>query len=194
MEIVIIVLLVLLIFLISCDNSLLKTVKDYIWPASASDAVAAAVADAAVASGAAADAAAAVEGYSVSDELELGRRSGFLNNAESTTTWEPSTADFEKLGADKIYQSYAEDLKANVDRAVVESHREYTKETDFLATTGASHAAARDDFMPPVQFHGLPRKAHYANVGAETTSRTAQTETPDAVMDIRDHNSSGYVL
>ena len=119
---------------------------------------------------------------------------GFTGSREPVNTWEPSTSDFDKLSADTIYRTYAEDLNANVDKAIVESHREYTEDTDFLATTGASHASARDDFMPAVPFHGLPRKAHYSQPGSENSARVAQTETPETVMDISRHHTSSYVI
>lgn len=180
MEAVIVILLILLVFLLSCDSQLLQTIKDKVWyvvppPPKTS---------------------------SLDDELvlyedntsETNGTSGFMNTRETITTWEPSTSDFTKLGNDKIYKSYAEDLKANVDRAIIESHREYTEDTDFLATTGASHASARDDFQPAVKFHGLPRKAHYAHLGADKTARVGQSETPEDVADIRSHNSTGYEL
>jgi hypothetical protein len=181
---IIIILLVLLVFLISCDYKLLKSLG-IVSDAKSSENETVFTEEVPMPD---------TEGYSVKDELKLLRKDGFMNSSEEVRTWEPSTAQFDELGADTVYQTYAEDLKANVDRAIVESHREYVKDVDFLATTGASHAAARDDFMPAVQFHGLPRKAHYANVGAESTARVAQSETPEAVMDIREHNSTGYVL
>lgn len=178
MDAIIITLLILLVFLISCDSQLLQYIKDMmVSPELAEEEV-------------------EVDGYSNYDwtqELEL-QPEGFLNSRGGPGTWEPSTADFAKLGNDKIYKAYAEDLKANVDRAIIASHQKYTEDTDFLATTGASHASARDDFNPPVQFHGLPRKAHYAQVGAERSSRTAQSETPEAVQEIKEHNSTGYIL
>lgn len=136
------------------------------------------------------------EGYSLEDELGLSgkdTRESFMTNREAINTWEP-TSDFNNIGADQLYQVYAEDLKANVDQAIVESHREYTEDAAYLASTGASHASARDDFMPAVQFHGLPRSAHYANLGAQMGARTGQTETPDIVIDIAKHNTTGYLL
>ena len=180
MEAVIITLLILLVFLLSCDSQLLQTIKDKVWSAAPPP-----------------------DGfeYGLEDELMLEDdtdvrkgTSGFMNNREATNSWEPSTADFSKLGNDKIYKAYSEDLKANVDRAIVESHRDYTEDSDFLATTGASHASARDDFHPAVGFHGLPRKAHYAQLGAEKSARVAQSETPEEVQDIKNHNSTGYRL
>jgi hypothetical protein len=180
MEAVIITLLILLVFLLSCDSQLLQTIKDKVWSAAPPP-----------------------DGfeYGLDDELMLEDdtevrkgTSGFMNSREATNTWEPASADFSKLGNDKIYKAYSEDLKANVDRAIVDSHREYTEDSDFLATTGASHASARDDFHPAVGFHGLPRKAHYAQLGAEKSARVAQSETPEEVQDINNHNSTGYRL
>jgi hypothetical protein len=180
MEAVIITLLILLVFLLSCDSQLLQTIKDKVWSAAPPP-----------------------DGfeYGLDDELMLEDdtevrkgTSGFMNSREATNTWEPASADFSKLGNDKIYKAYSEDLKANVDRAIVDSHREYTEDSDFLATTGASHASARDDFHPAVGFHGLPRKAHYAQLGAEKSARVAQSETPEEVQDIKNHNSTGYRL
>ena len=118
----------------------------------------------------------------------------FMNNSESPNTWERSTAEFEGLDGDMLFGSYAEDLKANVDESIIESHKEYVADTDFLSTMGPSHASARDDFTPPVPFHGLPRAAHYANIGAGNSARTAQSETPEDVENIREHHSGGYLL
>jgi hypothetical protein len=118
----------------------------------------------------------------------------FMNSRDGVSSWEPSTAEFARVGNQTLFQSYAEDLKANVDQAIIESHREYTEDTDYLATTGASHQSDRDDFRPAVQFHGLPRRAHYSQLGAENSARTAQSETPEEVMDIKTHNSFGYAL
>lgn len=180
MDAIIITLLILLVFLLSCDSAFLQAVKDRVWTPSP-----------------------VVSSFTAEDNYEIlpdplfeanDRKEGFLGSREEVNTWEPSTADFAKLGAEKIYKSYAEDLKANVDRAIVESHREYTEDTDFLATTGASHASARDDFQPAVKFYGLPRKAHYAQIGSERTSRVSQSETPEVVDDIKKHNSTGYEL
>ena len=118
----------------------------------------------------------------------------FLNSREPTNSWEPSSTDFQKLGADEIYKSYAEDLKANVSSSIVESHNEYVKDTNYLATAGASHQSTLDSFNPPVQFHGLPRSAHYRNVGSENSSRITQSETPVDVYDISEHNATEYLL
>jgi hypothetical protein len=180
MEAIIITLLILLVFLLSCDSQLLQTIKDKIWSAAPLQ-----------------------DGfeYGLEDELMLEDdtevrkgTSGFMNNRDATNTWEPPTSDFSKLGNDKIYKAYSEDLKANVDRAIVESHREYTEDSDFLATTGASHKSSRDDFHPAVKHHGLPRSAHYAQLGAENSARVAQSETPEDVQDIKNHNSNSYRL
>lgn len=94
---------------------------------------------------------------------------------------------------DEIY-SYPLMLADNVDESIIQSHREYVQDTEILGTTGASHASARDDFSPPVQFHGFPRKAHYANLGAEITARQGQSETPEEVIDVANHNSYGYTF
>jgi hypothetical protein len=180
MEAVIITLLILLVFLLSCDSQLLQTIKDKVWSASTP-----------------------LDGfeYDFTDELMLqddtdvrNGTGGFMNERVARNTWEPSTTDFSKLGNDKIYKAYSEDLKANVDRAIVESHREYTEDSDFLATTGASHGSTRDDFHPAVKHHGLPRSAHYAQIGADNSARVAQSETPEDIQDIKNHNSNSYIL
>ena len=173
MTAIIVALLVLLIFLVSCDRDFSRALGKLIGvqsrpqPFSSSDG-----------------------SVIVKDPLEDIPIVDTFTARQEPRTWEPSTADFAKLGADEIYRDYASDLKANVDAAIIESHREYTSDTDFLATTGASHASARDDFMPPVQFHGLPRSALYANLGAESTSRVSQSETPDEVFKIEGGVSS----
>ena len=172
LEELIVVLLIVLIMLLSCDSARLQGISGWFWPTASKF------------SGE----------VKVFDDPLSKSMSPFIDMREEPRTWEPSTVDFRALGGDEIYKSYAEDLNANVDGSIVESHREYVADTDFLATTGASHASARDDFNPAVQFHGLPRKAMYANVGCEESSRTSQSETPEAVIDISEHNGNAYTL
>ena len=185
MDAIIITLLILLVFLLSCDNTFLQKAKDAVMSFSSTTTVT----PEPVLSPFSAD-----DNYTITEDPLYPTAEGFLGSREEVNTWEPSTADFSKLGNDKIYKVYAEDLKANVDRAIVESHREYTADSDFLATTGASHASARDDFQPAVPFHGLPRAAHYANVGSERTARVSQSETPEEVKNITQHNGNTYTL
>jgi hypothetical protein len=90
--------------------------------------------------------------------------------------------------------SYSEDIRSSIDPSIVDSHNEFVADTDFLATTGASHAADRDDFLPPVPFHGLPRKAHYMNTGSEKDARVVQSETDMDINYIREHHNTSYVL
>jgi hypothetical protein len=130
----------------------------------------------------------------VEDNTEEIKGDSFMNDRRAPNTWEPSTVDYEKLDNDTEYKSYAEDLNANVDGAIIESHREYTEDTDFLATTGASHASARDDFMPAVKHWGLPRSAHYAQIGAESSSRVVQSETSADIQDVKEHHATEYRL
>ena len=92
MEAVIITLLILLVFLLSCDSQLLQTIKDKYWPAASVTNTC---------------------GHKQDDELLLEDdsetrkgTSGFMNSREATNTWEPSTADFTKLGNDKIYKEF----------------------------------------------------------------------------------------
>jgi hypothetical protein len=214
-------LLILVIFLTNCDNAWIRTIKNKI-PGFAKDIVddadnttgaavnttcavvdvAGAVVDAAGdgIDGAINDAIGDSSGvapddtYSLQDELSENALEPFSNNRASPNTWEPSTVEFDGSGTDAIYRTYAEDLKSNVDAVIVESHQEYTEDAAYLASTGASHASARDDFMPAVQFHGLPRSAHYMNLGATMGARTGQSETPDTVIDLSIHNSAGYAL
>ena len=181
MQAVIIALLIVLIYLVSCDNSCVTSLKERLF-------------------GRDTPAPTTTEGFSMEDGYKLlpdplfKNKDSFMNSRESVPSWEPSTADFDKLRSDDIYKSYSEDLKANVDRSIVESHREYVDDSNFLATTGASHASDRDDFTPAVPFHGLPRSAHYRNLGSEATSRTSQSETPEEVVENATHNTSGYEL
>ena len=90
--------------------------------------------------------------------------------------------------------SYSEDIRSSIDSSIVNSHNEFVADTDFLATTGASHAADRDDFLPPVPFHGLPRKAHYMNTGSEKDARVVQSETDLDINYLREHHNTSYVL
>jgi hypothetical protein len=135
---------------------------------------------------------------SIKAELETiksaGQPEGFVNIREEPSSWEPSTAEFSRLGANTVFKSYPENISANVDAAIIQSHADYVSDMDFHSTTGSSHAATRDDFHPAVQFHGLPRKAHYRNVGATVGSRVAQSETPDTVYDIMEHSNTAYTL
>ena len=89
---------------------------------------------------------------------------------------------------------YAESIVGGLDSSIYESHQEYVNDTSHLASVGASHAATRDDFMPPVPFHGLPRCAHYANIGSEKSARVTQSETPEETLAITSHHCTSYTL
>lgn len=89
---------------------------------------------------------------------------------------------------------YTEVIQTDIDPEIIESHRQYTEDSAYLASTGASRATARDDFMPAVPFHGLPRTAHYRHLGAQSGARTGQSETPETVIDLAHHNSTRYCL
>lgn len=124
----------------------------------------------------------------VQDPLDKGEN--FLNISEERDTWEPSTAEFERLGSDTIYKTYAEDLKANVDQAIIESHNEYIQDTNFLATVGASHASENDHFTPAVKHVGAVRPSMYQSWGAERTSRVSQSETPEQVSEYQGYSKN----
>lgn len=117
----------------------------------------------------------------------------FLGSRGAPRTWDFSTDEFHRLGSDKLFRSYEQDLEANVDEAIQESHREYVEDTDFLATTGPSHASDVSHFNPAVSYVGIPRDAMYRQLGSSSTSRTTQSETPEAVLEIKG-NRTPYVL
>lgn len=121
-------------------------------------------------------------------------KDAFLGGRAPHGTWEPSTSEFDNLSLDEKYKKYPEDLNANVDEAIVDSHANYLSDADFLASTGSSHASENDHFTPPVGWHGLPRGAHYAQLGSERTARVSQSETPEEVADYAQHNSTNYIL
>lgn len=117
----------------------------------------------------------------------------FMNSRELGGGWEPNYYDDAlKLTNDK--KEYVDSIKSNVDSEIIESHNEYVKDSNFLATTGSSHAAARDDFNPPVGWHGLPRRAHYASIGADSSARVFQSETASDIDHLRSHHSTEYCL
>lgn len=96
--------------------------------------------------------------------------------------------------AGDVFTSYSEDIRKEIDPSIVESHREFVSDADFVATTGSSHAVSRDDFVPPVPYYGLPRKAHYMNTGAEKDARVVQSETLSDTFNIQEHHNTSYVL
>lgn len=118
----------------------------------------------------------------------------FLGERGPLRTWEPSTSEFDNLSLDEKYKKYPEDLNANVDKSIIDSHANYLSDADFLASTGSSHSSENDHFTPPVSWHGLPRGAHYAQLGSERSARVSQSETPEEVADYSQHNSTNYIL
>jgi hypothetical protein len=128
------------------------------------------------------------------------QREGFTDPmAPAPATWNPETdpGTREKINGQDYFdgsEAYAEGLKMGMDPAIIASHRQYVSDTDFLATTGASYAPTRDDFTPAVPWHGLPRKAHYAQTGSERSARVSQSETPEETIEYAHHHSIGYSL
>lgn len=127
---------------------------------------------------------------------------GLRSSVRSAVSWPVDT--FTNTREEPVYippsvetgetTSYSEDIRSSIDSSIVNSHNEFVADTDFLATTGASHAADRDDFLPPVPFHGLPRKAHYMNTGSEKDARVVQSETDLDINYLREHHNTSYVL
>ena len=74
-------------------------------------------------------------------------------------------------------------MKANVDKAIIESHDEYVADTNFLSTVGASHASQLDDSKEVVPRVGTWRASMNQSWGAERTARTSQSETPEQVAE-----------
>jgi hypothetical protein len=190
--IIVVLLLILLIFLLGCDNAWVRCIKNKICPPE--NKLMVGVETDCKKNIIVTENPAAEELIPGDNSAEIKEEAFSGGSGVSPSTWEPSATDFNKLETDNTSKSYAEDLNNSVDKSIVDSHREYTADSDYLATTGSSHGSARDDFMPAVPFHGLPRKAHYAHMGAESGARVAQSETPSAVFDLMAHNSTGYCL
>ena len=87
------------------------------------------------------------------------------------------TETFHVGNEDLGYMSYSESLTGNIDTDVYSSHDSYLSDITNVATLGPSHLVMRDDDSPAVKWHGLPRKAMYANTGALDDSRVVQSET-----------------
>lgn len=107
-------------------------------------------------------------------------RDGF--NIVRRTVEEPNDPDY----ADTI-------KKMGLESSVETSHARFVKELDSKSST-ASKQTTMDSFNPPVPWHGLPRKAMFARLGADSGARTVQTETADQTLDYARHNSGGYSL
>ena len=115
-----------------------------------------------------------------------------LDNTEN-----PVGGDFTKqnINVDSSSLSeYNQELIEGLDEEIVNSHQNYVNDSDFLATTGASNNTERDDFNPPVKFHGLPRCAHYAQLGAQSDARTQQSETAEDLELIKGSCPNRYCL
>ncbi len=98
---------------------------------------------------------------------------------------------------EKINTSGMLDYDSMIQKVALESdigasHAEFAKQLHRSA--GSSELTLRDDFTPPVPWHGLPRKALYAQIGAESSARTIESETPDQVAEFMAFNRVSYVL
>ena len=117
---------------------------------------------------------------------------GFINNKSGGShSWDPATNSF--VNSSISENSYVDGLIGSMGTDVTASHESFVEELD-VATMGPSAATERDDFMPAVPFHGLPRKAHYAHLGADRTSRVSTSESSKSLAETQHHNSTGYVL
>lgn len=103
----------------------------------------------------------------------------------------------EEEGFDQDYSTggdYYEDTKMMaLEPGVVSSHKKFVKELNHKTTT-ASKATVHDSFNPAVPWHGLPRKAMFARLGADRGARVVQSETPEQTMYFSQHNSTKYCL
>ena len=99
------------------------------------------------------------------------------------------TADQELIGED-----HSDAIKKmGLESDVVSSHERYVRDLDHKTTT-ASKQTVLDSFNPPVPWHGLPRKAMFARLGADSGARTVQSETPEQTLAFALHNGNTYCL
>jgi len=95
---------------------------------------------------------------------------------------------------DLIDMDYSDAIqKMGLEDEVVTSHKRFITELNHKTST-ASKDTVLDSFNPPVPWHGLPRKAMFARLGADRGARVVQSETPDQTLDYALHNSSNYCL
>ena len=97
-------------------------------------------------------------------------------------------------GQDLIGEDHSEAIKKmGLEADVVSSHERFVRELDHKTTT-ASKQTVLDSFNPPVPWHGLPRKAMFARLGADSGARTVQSETPEQTLAFALHNGNTYCL
>ena len=111
-----------------------------------------------------------------------GATEGFLGDRTPPSDLINDTPEFSKSMRSSD-ASYVENITATVDQSIVDSHNEYIADSDFLATTGASHRSDNSHFTPAVPYHGPMRRAMYAHPGADSDSRITTSETTDQIAD-----------
>lgn len=196
MDCVIIILLILLIFLISCDTELMEKIKSMLSSSYSSDSEEDEDEDTHRRSNKTSSEPFYNRVYSRGGRKSKFkgkfpvRKSKFMNNSEAPSTWEPSEFNYEQQGPD-MYKAYAEDLKANVDQAIIESHQAYMADMEFTATMGASHASANDFDDSPVPWVGIKRGGDVQHDGVEETARVTTSYTPEHIEDLKRRGQSG---
>jgi len=126
------------------------------------------------------------EGYEESPEDQLTTEN--IDNPKNSGSLEQT------INSNVESSEYNQDLVNSLDEEIVNSHQEYVNDSDFLATTGSSNNTERDDFNPPVKFHGLPRCAHYKQLGAHSDSRVQHSETAEDLEIIKGSCPNRYTL
>lgn len=150
MDGVVVILLVLLIFMMSCDAGTLHSMRDKV--------------------------------LGVCSSREQKNIEKFLGTRDQNVNWSSSSPVNGMIGDVEQFN----DISLTLDKSIVDSHMDYTKETDYLASVGASHATDTTHSLRPVTFHGLPRTAHFKHTASESTSRVSQSETIEDIEDIRE--------
>lgn len=130
------------------------------------------------------------QGGNIDHLNELSISEGFSGD-RNPQMWDPTIYKDEN-NKPEIYDNYQQGIIHGLNPEIQESHDAFVKDSDFQASMGASRAVTRDDFSPPVKFHGLPRPGLYAVSGSDKSARVAQSETREDVSQLKEFGNTGY--
>lgn len=121
--------------------------------------------------------------------LMLGKKEKFVE--EELNTWSPEREDTSGLDSLNSAGSYNDQLAEELPAEISQSHREYTSDSDFLATTGSSRRTEYDHDQSFLPWVAGGRRGGAVHSGSADEARTTTSYTDAQEQAVSQQNSTG---
>ena len=106
--------------------------------------------------------------------------------------WTPPAENESTMNSSNSEGTYVDDLVNELDDDIKVSHKEYTKDSDFLASVGAAKTSDNDHYLPAVPYVGLGGyRGSNARVTIGAGARQSNSLMPDQMAALQERQLNG---